>query len=132
MAAGDLGQARDRLERALGTIEEERDRQTEDLFRWSYMEDKHQVNCSYVDLLERQEGAGPCFAVTEQAHASALLHLLGDGEGRAIDADEARRRLLPAQGDLLLEYRLGEDGSFLRVLDSSDVLLPRVPPRHGS
>lgn len=150
---GDLALARDRLELALETIGEERAHQAEDDFKWSYMEDKHQVFCSYVDVLERlgsagalEDGAERGFAAAEQAHASALLDLLqgGDVAGDVrpqvsaggspaatrlqVSANEVRA-MLPKENSRLLEYLLGEDASFLFLLDSAGLAVHRLPPR---
>ncbi len=139
LRAGNLDEARDRLELALRSISKSRARQANDTLRWSYMEDKHQVFCSYVDVLERMDSAGMledgadlCFAAAEQAHALALLDLLRGGDGeetlQRVTADEARA-VLPEEGDVLLEYLLGEDVSFLFLLDSAGLEVYRLPPR---
>lgn len=139
LRAGDLDEARDRLELALQSIRKSRARQADDTLRWSYMEDKHQVFCSYVDVLERMDSAGMledgsdlCFDAAEEAHALALLDLLREGDGEEslerVTADETRA-VLTEQGDCLLEYLLGEDVSFLILLDSTGLEVYRLPPR---
>ncbi len=137
LAAGDLARARERLELALEIIGQGRAHQDQDDLKWSYMEDKHQVFCSYIDVLEKMGEPELCFAVAEQAHASSLLDLLraedenGDGMTVAlprITVDEARQ-VLPGPDGCLLEYLLGEDGSFLFLLTRTGLSLHRLPPR---
>lgn len=128
--AGDLERSRQHLEAALASIGRSRSRQAEDDLRWAYMEDKHQVFCAWADVLERTEGAGAAFAAAEQAHAGALLDLLRGEEPEAlprITVDEARSAL-PEHGTLL-EYLLGEDVSFLFVIDDAGAAAHRLPPR---
>lgn len=144
LAGGDLVRARQRLELALEAIHKGRAHQAEDTFRWSYMEDKHQVFCSYVDVLDQmarggllEQGAGLCFTVAEQAHASSLLDLLrAEEEGRGGDAEALPRittdqalAALPGPDSWLLEYLLGEDVSFLFLLARTGLTIHRLPPR---
>jgi len=130
LAAGDLERSRQHLEAALVAIGRSRSQQAEDALKWAYMEDKHQVFCAWADVLERTEGAGEAFAAAEQAHAIALLDLLREGEPAAlprITVDEARS-VVPEHG-ALLEYLLGEDVSFLFVIDDAGTAAHRLPPR---
>jgi CHAT domain-containing protein len=145
-----LGEAEKHFEEALGIVESfRRELQTEGE-RMSYLETRAQVYSSLAAVLVQRDRAQPgevhrerAFEVVERSRSRALLDILtSSGAGGAVtqlprqwleSGKPVTSRLLHSQvlkdGDVLLEFALGEPESYLWVISREEFRVVSLPSR---